>query len=141
MTHDAFVDAVQDRLQLDDPEDTIRRTKVVLETFSEILYRTERDKVSAPLPKELKRRLHAAKPENTRQEIDRLNANSFLDRIQARADLNREDAKTTVHEVLSVLEEAVGADILSEIGDQLPSSYGAIFPFASAPDSAGPSTV
>lgn len=139
MTHDAFVDAVRERLQLDNPDVATARTTVVLETFSEILYRTERDKISAPLPKELERRLHAAKPENTRQEIERLNASPFLDRIQARADVNREDAKTTVREVLSVLEEAVGSDVLSEIGDQLPSSYGAIFPFVTQPDSTGPS--
>lgn len=47
---------------------------VVLETFSEILYRTERDTVSAPLPKELSHHLGAAETEHTRERVERLDA-------------------------------------------------------------------
>jgi len=36
------------------------------------------------------------------------NAATFLDRIQARADLSREDAQDATAAVLSVLQEAVG---------------------------------
>lgn len=131
MTYDAFLDAVQERLALDDEGEASNLVTVVLETFSEILYRTERDTVSAPLPKELAHHLHAAKTEHTRDQVNRLNAAAFLDRIQARADLSREDAQAATAAVLSVLEEAVGAPSLSDLGDSLPADYAEIFPFMS----------
>jgi uncharacterized protein (DUF2267 family) len=101
----------------------------VLETFSEILYRTERDKLTAPLPKPLKRPLQAPQPESSRRNTERLNAKAFLDRIQARADVNRDEAQAATRVVLDVLRDAVGESILSEIARQLPSSYADIFPF------------
>lgn len=133
MTYDEFVDAVQDRLQLDDPDNASRRMTVVLETFSEILYRTERDTLGAPLPKPLAHLLQSARPENTRKEVERLNAEAFLSRVQARADLSRSEAQATVSAVLSVLELAVGAEPLSDVGDHLPPSYGDLFPFVPSP--------
>ena len=129
MTYDAFLDTVQDRLPTDDREDAAHVATVVLETFSEILYRTERDKLTAPLPKPLKRPLQAPQPETSRRNIERLNAKAFLDRIQARADVNRDEAQAATRVVLDVLRDAVGESILSEIARQLPSSYADIFPF------------
>lgn len=134
MTYDAFLDTVQERLDLAERDDASALTMIVLETFSEILYRTERDKASAPLPKELTRYLHAAKPEQSREKVERLNAATFLDRVQARADLNREDAETATTTVLSVLQEAAGDTVLSNLGDSLPPSYAEIFPFMSHSD-------
>ena len=134
MTHDAFLDAVQERLALDDEEEASNLVTVVLETFSEILYRTERDTVSAPLPEELAHLLHAAKTEHTREQVERLNAAAFLDRVQARADLNREDARATTEAVLSVLREATGEAVLSDVSDSLPASYAEIFPFMTPPN-------
>jgi uncharacterized protein (DUF2267 family) len=137
MTYDAFVDTVQEHLEMDDPDEVSALVTVVLETFSEILYRTERDTLTAPLPKELAHPLHAAETEHTREQVERLNAAAFLDRIRARADLSREDAKTATAAVLSVLQEAVGEAVLSDLGDSLPASYGEIFPFM-PPTEAGP---
>lgn len=131
MTHDAFIDAVQERLEHEDRDEVTRITTVILETFSEILYRSERDTLTAPLPNELAHPLETAEAEHTREKVERLNASAFLDRVQARADLNREEARTATSEVLSVLSEAVGASVLSDIGDTLPSSYAEIFPFVS----------
>jgi uncharacterized protein (DUF2267 family) len=129
MTYDAFLDTVQERLDLADRDDASALTRIVLETFSEILYRTERDTVSAPLPKELAHSLHAAKTEQTREKVERLNAATFLDRVQARADLNRGDAETATATVLSVLQEAAGDAVLSDLSNSLPPSYAEIFPF------------
>jgi uncharacterized protein (DUF2267 family) len=42
---------VRNRLPTDDRDEAADIATVVLETFSEILYRTERDKLTAPLPK------------------------------------------------------------------------------------------
>ena len=134
MTYDAFLDAVQEHLELDDKDEASTLVTVVLETFSEILYRTERDTVSAPLPKELSHHLGAAETEHTREQVERLNAAAFLDRIQARADLSREDAQDATAAVLSVLQEAVGDAVLSDLGDSLPASYAEIFPFTSRPN-------
>jgi uncharacterized protein (DUF2267 family) len=129
MTHDTFLDAVQEHLELEDPDEASALVTVVLETFSEILYRTERDTLSAPLPKKLAHPLHAAKTEHTREQVERLHASAFLDRVQARADLSRADAQTVTAAVLTVLQEAVGDAVLSDIGDSLPPSYAEIFPF------------
>jgi uncharacterized protein (DUF2267 family) len=136
MTYEAFFDAVQEHLELDDSDEASTLMTVVLETFSEILYRTERDTLSAPLPKEIANHLHAAKPEHTREQVERLNAGAFLGRVQARADLSREDAKTATAAVLTVLQEAAGEPMLSDLGDVLPPSYAEVFPFMDHPDSA-----
>lgn len=137
MTLNAFLDAVQERLELDDEDEASNLVTVVLETFSEVLYRTERDTVSAPLPEELAHHLHAAKTEHTRERVERLTAEAFLDRVQARAGLSREDAQEAISAVLSVLQEAVGKAVLSDVSDSLPPSYMEIFPFMTHPD-AGP---
>lgn len=129
MTHDDFVHAVRERLDLNDSDEATRRVSTVLETFSEILYRTERDTLGAPLPKALAHLLHSAQPENTRKEVERLNAEAFLSRVQTRADLSRSEAQATVSAVLSVLESAVGTEPLSNVGDHLPPSYRDLFPF------------
>lgn len=139
MTYDAFLDAVHERLFTDDREATAQVATVVLKTFSEILYRTERDKLSAPLPKELTRPLQAARPETSRQETERLTAEAFLDRIQARADLNRDEAQAATRVVLDVFREATDEPVLSEIGDHLPHSYADLFPFMDRPASSGSS--
>lgn len=135
MTHDAFLDIVQERLNLTERDDASAHVRVVLETFSEILYRTERDTVSAPLPKELAHHLHAAKTEHTREKVDRLNAAAFLDRVQARADLSRDEAETATAAVLFTLQDAVGDAVLDDLANSLPSNYGKVFPFMDHPDS------
>lgn len=140
MTYDAFLDTVHGHLSTDDRETTADIATVVLKTFSEILYRTERDKLSAPLPTELAQLLQSARPETSREETERLTEGAFLDRIQARANLNREDAQAATWGVLTVLGEATDAPVLSEIGDHLPPSYAEIFPFMDRPASSGPSS-
>lgn len=135
MTYEAFIDTVQEQLPPEDREAASELATVVLETFSEILYRSERDRLSAPLPKPLAHRLHAAKPEHTREKVERLTGDAFLDRVRARADLSREDALSATDAVLSALQDAVGDAMLSDLGDSLPSSYAEVFPFMESPDS------
>jgi len=105
-----------------------------LETFSEILYRTERDQISAQLPDELAHPLQAARPENTRQETERLNAEEFLNRVQARADIGYPDAERLVPVVLRVLDDALGEGTLDEVAHRLPESYTDLFPFIDRPN-------
>lgn len=135
MTPDTFVNTVRERVQFADREAASKLVTVVLETFSEILYRSERDTLSAPLPKALARLIQSAKPEHTREKVERLNAEAFLDRVQARADLNREEAQTATSVVLSVLQDAVGDAVLSDLSDKLPPSYAEVFPFVKRPNS------
>lgn len=60
--------------KFDDREAASELVTVVLETFSEILYRSERDTLSAPLPKALARLVQSSTPERTREKVERLNA-------------------------------------------------------------------
>lgn len=132
MTTDEFISAVQERVALDDRDEVSDLISVVLKTFSEILYRTERDKVSAPLPKELKNLVQAAPRQNTRRDVDRYPSAEFLNRVRARTSQNmsQEKARSRTSEVFVVLTEAVGSEALSNVVARLPSDYDTFFPFS-----------
>jgi hypothetical protein len=106
MTYDVFPDAVEDRLSVDDRNGAADIETVVGATFSEILYRTEWDKLTAPQAAQAAVAAH--RPESSRREIKRLNAAAFLDRVQARADLNQEETEIATRVVI-VLCKAVAA--------------------------------
>ena len=67
MTHAEFIDAVLSQTDLSDRGAAERLVEATLRTFSDILYRTERDALSAPLPKPLAHFVHAARPESSRR--------------------------------------------------------------------------
>lgn len=54
MTYEAFVDTMEERLSSEDGEAASELVTVVLQTVSEILYRSKPDGLSAPLPNELR---------------------------------------------------------------------------------------
>lgn len=141
MTHDEFIDAVLNRTQLDDRDQAADVVSAVLKTFSEVLYRTERDGLAAPLPKPLAHYLHADERQNTRRETERFSAEEFLNRVEARtnSNLSMEEARTYATAVFGVLTDAIGESLLSDAAEQLPEDYGALFPFQQNPESSSSS--
>lgn len=140
MDIDEFISTVQERAELEDRSETSDLVAIVLETFSEILYRTERDKLSASLPKGLASHLHAAPAQTSRQQVERYPSAEFLNRIQARADqnLSEEEAHTLSAHVFAVLTDAIGPALLSKVVDKLPAGYDSLFPFSDTTSSGGP---
>ncbi len=130
MTYDEFIDTVQAGLPLEDREEAEELATAVLKTFSELLYRTERDKLGAPLAKPLDRALHAAQRQNNRRATDRFSAEEFLNRIEARTDqnLSREEARRYTSVVFDVLTQATGQSLFVKVVEKLPQGYGSLFP-------------
>lgn len=130
MTHDEFIDQVHERLPLEDREEVEDLVTAVLKTFSEVLYRTERDKLGAPLPKPLSRVLHAAKRQNNRRETDRFSAEEFTNRVEARTDQNysQEEARSYTFVVLDVLASATGESLFAKVAEKLPQDYDSLLP-------------
>lgn len=129
MTYDAFIDAVLDRADLQNRDVAQRITDVVLETFGEILYRTERDRIGTQLPKPLANALHAPQPENARHDGERFGPEEFLTRVKARADVNYPTAESVTPVVVNVLQSALGPGTLSDTADRLPGAYASLFGF------------
>jgi len=138
MTHAEFVDAILEQTDLSDRDAAERLVEATLRTFSDILYRTERDAVSAPLPKSLAHLLHAARPESSRKEIERLAPEEFLNRVKARADIGYPKAKALVPVVMEVFERAVGRPTIKDVADRLPHPYHVLFPFVQPSSEEGP---
>lgn len=130
MTHDEFIDTVQDRLSLEDRNQAADLVSTVLKTFSELLYRTERDSLGAPLTKPLSNLLHAAKRQNNRRETDRFSVEEFLNRIEARTEINlsREEARRYTSVVFDVLSQATEKSLLAKVTEKLPQGYASLFP-------------
>lgn len=142
MTHDEFIDTVQEHASLDDRDEASELVSAVLRTFSELLYRTERDKLGTQLAKPLSKLLHAAKRQNNRRETDRFSAEEFLNRIEARTDMNlsREEAQRYASSVFEVLAQATGKNPLSDIVDALPQDYVSLFSFPEDTEAQGSSS-
>lgn len=130
MTYDEFIDTAHADLPLEDREEVEELAMAVLKTFSELLYRTERDKLGAPLPKALDRALHAAKRQNNRRATDRFSVEEFLNRIEARTDqnLSREEARSYTSVVFEALTQATGRSLFAKVAEKLPPDYGSLFP-------------
>lgn len=138
MTHAEFIDAVLSQTDLSDRGAAERLVEATLRTFSDILYRTERDALSAPLPKSLAHFVHAARPESSRKEVERLAPEEFLNRVQARADIGYPEAKALVPVVMQVFGRAVGRPIVEDVADRLPHTYSVLFPFVQSVTDEGP---
>lgn len=127
MRYDEFIQRVRRRAELESDEHAARVTHAVLGTLGECLYRTERNKLAAELPKDLKGALFARRdPENRRQETERYRLEELLNRVRARADLGGQQAETCTRAVMEVLREAVSPGTMAETMEALPDEYGAL---------------
>lgn len=128
MQYDEFIHRVQERTDLADEDTAVRVTEAVLGTLGECLYRTERRKLGAQLPKQLRASLYSVQsPENTRQDTERFSLEEFYNRIRARADIGGRDTEPYTRAVLAVLQEAVSAGEIADVMDKLPAEYSTPF--------------
>lgn len=127
MRYDAFIRRVQSRAGLDSHEEAMTCTNTVLATLGECLYRTERRKLAAELPKELKEVLFAERdPENRRMEVERFRLEEFFNRVRARADIGGRETEACTRAVTAVLREAVSPGTMAHVKEALPDEYGAL---------------
>lgn len=128
MQYDEFISHVAEQTDLE-PDDADVLTKTVLATLGEGLYRTERDRLGAQLPKLLKEALYAEQPpENTRRDVKQYPLEEFYHRVQARAETPRRKTKDYVNAVMVVLQEVVSAGVLTDAIETLPSKYRELLP-------------
>lgn len=127
MRYDDFIRRVRRRADLDTDEEAITVTKAVLATLGECLYRTERDKLTSELPRELTDALYAEQPrENRRQDTERFRLEEFFNRVRARGDIGGRQTEKCTMAVLAVLREAVASGTMAEVMKELPGEYDAL---------------
>ena len=122
MQFDDFITRVQEQARLDTREESIRITRVVLETLGERLDRKVRNGLEAQLPNELKDFL-LARVEHS----DQYDLQEFYNRVGARADLTAREATERTKQVVAVLREAVPGGEIEDILEDLSPEYGELF--------------
>ena len=124
MRYHIFIDRVTERVHLPGRDEAIRTARAVLETLGERLYKTERSKLAAELPKELKGFLgEKAAFKLTRENQDRFTMQEFHNRVGERAGTGHREAVRRTEGVFAVLGEAVSEGVLSESLRSLPEEF------------------
>ncbi|MBI3943209.1 MAG: DUF2267 domain-containing protein [Chloroflexi bacterium] len=113
-----FVDKVEQRIPEDERVNAIKIIEATLETLGERLDRTQRNKLGAQLPNELKQFLLK------RQENDYFSVEKFYDRVAARAVIGYPAAVLGSQAVMAILREAVSEGEINNILSQLTEDYG-----------------
>jgi uncharacterized protein (DUF2267 family) len=107
-----------------DPEAAERALRATLATLGETLYRTEQADLGAQLSKDLRALLSERDtPEANRQRLDRINLETFYNRVQARAELDHQHAVRAARAVMQVLHSAVGEGVWDQLRGQFPDEY------------------
>jgi uncharacterized protein (DUF2267 family) len=129
MRADEFVTHVQLEANCASYNEAYNLTKAVIETLGERLYKTERNKLAAELPKELKEFLMQKKQdlESSRENMNRFWVQEFYNRVSNRAEISYEKAVRQTKAVISIMSEAVSEGVLKEVLDSLPKEYIKIF--------------
>ncbi len=129
MQYHEFIARVQQYAGLDSRDTAQQTTEAVLATLGERLYRTERAKLQAQLPKELHGALFAQQPpEDTVRDMPHYPLEEFYNRAAGRIeDVRRPEAIKRAKAVVAVLQEAVSAGQLQDIRDQLTDDYDELF--------------
>jgi uncharacterized protein (DUF2267 family) len=124
MQYQEFVQRVQSKADLSSHEEALHTINTILATLGERLYRTERQKLTAQLPAELKGFLSERMTgEATRQDIDRFPLEEFYNRVSARLDISYDQAAEQSQAVMSVLQQAVSPDQIRAVKDTLSADY------------------
>jgi uncharacterized protein (DUF2267 family) len=128
MQYQEFVQRVQSKAGLSSHEEALHTIKTTLATLGERLYRTERQKLAAQLPTELKGLLsERVSAEATRQDVDRFPLEEFYNRVSARLDISYDQAAGQSQAVASVLQQAVSPDQIRAVKDTLSADYETLF--------------
>lgn len=121
MKYADFVEMVRARAELGSNEDALQCIIAFLQTLGERLYRTERDKLAAQLPDELKPHLYG------HDGIDEFLLEEFYNRMGARCGLRYGEAVRKARAVASVLREAVSEGEIGDVLSQLPTDFDELF--------------
>jgi len=125
MEYDAFIGHVQERAELDSPDEAAAAVKATLGTLGEMLSPKERHDLAAQLTKPLKDwlTLWMERPPRERTHPHRFNLEEFYHRVAARSDVRYPAAVKHSLAVIQVLKQAVSDGELQDILRELPDEY------------------
>jgi uncharacterized protein (DUF2267 family) len=125
MEYDEFIDRVQDRAELDSPEEAAVAVQATLGTLGEMLSPKERRDLAAELPKPLKDclTLWVEQPPRELTHPHRFNLEEFYNRVAARSDVRYPAAVKHSQAVVQVLQQAVSRGELRDVLRELPDEY------------------
>lgn len=125
MEYDDFISRVQERAELDSPEEAAAAVKATLGTLGEMLSAKERRDLAAELSKPLKDclTLWMERPPKEHTHPHRFNLEEFYHRVAARSEVRRPAAVKHARAVIRVLQEAVSPGELRDILRELPDEY------------------
>ncbi len=124
MKYSDFIGYVRSSAQLNSSEEAVSLARATLETLGELLYRTEREKLGAQLPGELKSPLYSGRPRgNSAWNIEDFTVEEFYTRVSKRADIPRRSVVNRVSAVMDALTHSVSQGELEDIFKELPQEY------------------
>jgi uncharacterized protein (DUF2267 family) len=124
MRYDEFVKRVQERGEFGSHEQAAETVSIVISTLGERVYRTTRNSLEAELPAELKAHWWERRdPEKTYLQRELSSLEEFYTRIQARADVSRDEAIRRARLVVKVLREAISAGAWQDLQEEWPDEY------------------
>ncbi|MBD3241314.1 MAG: DUF2267 domain-containing protein [Chitinivibrionales bacterium] len=121
MKYDDFIKMVQARAEIGTKEQASQCVQSFLQTLGERLYRTERDKLAAQLPDQLKPHLYG------HDGTDEFLLEEFYNRMGARCGLRYGEAVHRARAIASVLREAVSEGEIGDVLSQLPTNFDELF--------------
>jgi uncharacterized protein (DUF2267 family) len=128
MDYKSFITQVQSAADLDDQDEAVETTQVVLGVLGERLYWAEREELAAQLAPPLKEYLSPQQgPENTRLDVDRFSLEEFYHRVGARLDIGYPEAMRRAKRVTTTLRDAVTESVIEGILSKLPAEYRRLF--------------
>jgi len=128
MQYQEFIDHVQQRAQLGNPEDAERLTQTVLGVLGERLYRTVCDNLASQLPKGMKGFLFSSQPrENTWHDVQQFSLEEFYNRVSARMNSGYPTAVRQSQTVMGVIQETVSSGVIDNVRAELPDEFDELF--------------
>jgi uncharacterized protein (DUF2267 family) len=121
MHYEGFIDRVRERTGLEDKHLAEIAVRAFFETLGERLHRTEREKLAAQLPNQLKEFIviHPAH--------DFFGLEEFYTRVASRAGVRYPHGVGQAKAIVTVLKEAVSPGELADVLADLTSDYGELF--------------
>jgi uncharacterized protein (DUF2267 family) len=125
MEYDEFINRVQEREELDSPEEAAAAVKATLGTLGEMLSPKERHDLAAELPKPLKNclTLWVERPPRELTHPHRFSLEEFYNRVAARSEVGYPAAVKHSQAVIQVLKHAVSGGELRDVLRELPDEY------------------
>jgi uncharacterized protein (DUF2267 family) len=127
MQYDEFMRRVQEATGLEAAA-AERAARATLSTLGETLYRTEQADLTASLPRDLRALLaERDEPEATRQRVDRMDLETFYNRVTARAEAGYQQGVEQARAVMAVLHAALGDGAWKKLRAEFPPEYEDLF--------------